>query len=279
MAFRTFGGLLEERLGATLHVRLDEGGEGALGLGPDRQGDPGRDEVEDDDGCVVMASDGVGVPDGELGVRAAADRHEDPLDLLGAALLDDGDVARRVADDLVDRRREDGRAVVVAGARLAAPAEDDQVRLLLGGRLDDALGGMSTDPHQRVDRGAGRGVVEDALEESSSMARPGRALRQGHPLGDLDDAKRGQFAGPGVQDGRSDADQFLRGRGVGDRDEDPRRERRPGVFTRCHPSRSSVARGTASAARTHGPGAPRAPPPGSVVTARFSTTKLPTRPK
>ena len=59
---------------------LDERREGTLGLGPDGQGDPRRDEVEDDDGRVVVTGDGVGEVEGELGVRAAADRDEDASD-------------------------------------------------------------------------------------------------------------------------------------------------------------------------------------------------------
>ena len=116
---------------------------------------------------------------------------------LGAALLDDGDVARRLADDLVDRRREDrGRLAVAAGRRLAAPAEDDQVRLLLGGCLDDALGGVAADPDDGMDRSPLRGEVEDALEEAPGVPSPGRALGQRHPLRHLDDPEGGQLAGP-----------------------------------------------------------------------------------
>ena len=81
MALRTFGRLAQERLAATLQVLLDERGERALGLGPDGQRDARRDEVEDDDGRVVVAGDRVGEPDRQLGVRPAADRDEDPLDL------------------------------------------------------------------------------------------------------------------------------------------------------------------------------------------------------
>ena len=117
-------------------------------------------------------------PDRQLGVGAAADRDEDPLDVLGAALLDDGDVARRVADDLVDRRREHRRAgPVAAGRRLAAPAEDDEVGLLLGGCLDDPLGGVAPDPDDRVDRRSLGSEVEDPLEEAAGVARSRRALR------------------------------------------------------------------------------------------------------
>ena len=198
-------GLLEERLAAALEVLLDERGQGVLGLGPHGHRDARRDEVEDDDRRVVVAGDGVGVAQGELGVRAAADRDEDALDRPRAALLDDGDVARGVADDLVDGRREDRRPGLVARAGLAAPAEDDEVRFLLGGRLDDALGGMAADPDERVDRRAARGVVEDALEQPAGMAGPGRALGQRHPLGDLHDAERRQLAVARVQHGRADA--------------------------------------------------------------------------
>ena len=95
--------------------------------------------------CCAMR---IREPQRELRVRAAAHRHEDPPDLPRATLLDDGDVARGLADDLVDRRREDGHALAVATrAGLPAPAEDDQIRLALGGRLDDALRGVPPDAH------------------------------------------------------------------------------------------------------------------------------------
>ena len=51
--------LAQQRLGAPLHVRLDERGERSLGLGADRQGDPRRDEVEDDDLGPVRATERV----------------------------------------------------------------------------------------------------------------------------------------------------------------------------------------------------------------------------
>ena len=216
------GRLAQDRLAATADVLLDEGGQGALGLGADRQRDPGRDEVEDDDGRLVTAGDGVGEAQRELGVRAAADRDEDPPDLPGAALLDDGDVAGRVAHDLVDRRGEDHRSGAVARpAGAAAPAEDDEVGLLLGGRLDDALGGMAPDPHDRVDRRPVGGEVEDALEEPAGVAGPGRALGQRHPLGHLDDPERGQLTGPLVEHGGAEPDELLGRHRVGDRDQDP----------------------------------------------------------
>ena len=183
------GRLAQDGLTPAGDVLLDERGQRALGLGPDRERDPGRDEVEDDDRGVVMSRDRVGEAQGELGVGSAADRHDDPADVLASTLLDDGDVGGRVADDLVDRRR-DHRTALAPGGRLAAPAEDDQVRLLLGRRLDDPLGGMPADPDDRVDRGPIRRVIQDPLEQSPGVAGAGRALGQRHPLGHLDDPER-----------------------------------------------------------------------------------------
>ena len=222
------GRLAQERLAATVEVLLDERGQGALRLRPDRERDPRRDEVEDDDRRGVEARDRIGIPDRELGMRAAADRHEDALDVLGATLLDDRDVARGVAHDLVDGRREDrGPVAVATGRRPAAPAEDDEVGLLLGRGLDDALGGVAPDADDRVDRRAVRGVVEHALEQPTGVAGPRRAFRERHPLGHLDDPERRDLAVLGVEHRGAEADQFLGRHRVGDRDEDARRQRRP----------------------------------------------------
>ena len=221
--------LAQDRLAATADVLLDEGRQGALGLGPDGERDARRDEVEDDDRRVVVAGDGVGVAQRELGVRPAADGHEHAPDLDRSALLDDRDVARRFAHDLVDRRREDHRPRPVTGsAGPPAPAEDDEVRLLLGRGLDDALGRVTTDPHDRVDRRAVGRVVEDALQEPPGVACPRRALGQRHALGHLDDAQRGQLARALVEHRRAEADELLGGQRVGDRDQDPGGERRLG---------------------------------------------------
>ena len=59
---------------------------------------------------------------------------------------------------------------VTARRRLPAPTEDDEIRLLLRRRLDDALRGVPPDPHDRV-QGRPLGCeVEDALEESPGVA-------------------------------------------------------------------------------------------------------------
>ena len=81
IALRTFGASRRTRLAAAADVLLDERRQGALGLGPDGERDARRDEVEDDDRRVVVAGDRVGVAQRELGVRPAADRHEDAPDL------------------------------------------------------------------------------------------------------------------------------------------------------------------------------------------------------
>ena len=227
----------------------------------------------------------------------ATDRHEDPPDLLRAALLDDGDVAWRLSNDLIDGRGEDGRTTPLAAAgRLATPAEDDEVRLLLRGGLDDALGGVPADANDGVDRGAVRGVVQDALEESPRMPRAGRALGQRHALGDLHDAERGEFAGPLVEHRGPEPDEFLGGHRVGHRDQDADRQRllqrrRQGRLGRplewplrrrlgAHPA-ASFQRETRYGLSSSNSRAWRSTRSSAwaVVTLRFSTMKLPTRPK
>ena len=89
-------------------VLLQEGREGVLRLGADAGRDAGRDHVKDRDPGVVVPGERVGELEGKLGVGSAADGHEDPLDIAEGALLDDRDVARRVANDGIDRGREDG---------------------------------------------------------------------------------------------------------------------------------------------------------------------------
>ncbi len=186
------GGLAQDGLAAALEVLLDERGQGAFRLGTDRHRDAGRHEVEHDDRRAVIRRDRVREAHRELGVGAAADRYEHPLDLARAALLDDRDIARGLAHDLVDGRREHGRAAVaavVAGRRLAAPAEDDEVGLLLGRGFGDPLGGVPADTDDGVDGGACRGVVEHLLEQPPGVPGARRALGQGHALGDLHDAQ------------------------------------------------------------------------------------------
>ena len=188
---------------------------------------------------------------------------------LRAALLDDRDVGGRVADDLVDRRREDRRArAVAAGRRLAAPAEDDQVRLLLGGRLDDPLGGVAADPDDRVDRRALGREVEDALEEPAGVAGARRALADsGMPSGTstmpsaVSSPARGSSRSAPSRISSSAVAGFATGMriragsGVRPLTPAPRPLRRRGRRS------ASARRGTASAARTRGPGARRGPRP------------------
>ena len=168
----------------------------------------------------VAVRQGVGETQGQFRVRAAPDRHEDSPDLGRAALLDDGDVAGRVADDLVDRRREDGGLGSGPGVRRSAgPAEHDQVRVQLRRRFDDAFRGSPPDPNDGVDRHALRRVVEDLLQQPSGLAGPCRAVAQRRSLGNLDDAEDIQHARPAVHQRRADADQFLGGERVGDGNE------------------------------------------------------------
>ena len=93
------------------------------------------------------------------------------------------------------------------------------------GCLDDPLGGVPADPDDRVDRRAVRREIENALEEPAGVPGAGGALAQRHPFGHLDDAERRQLAGPWIEHRGPEADQLLGGHRVGDRDEDPGRER------------------------------------------------------
>ena len=117
--------------------------------------------------------------------------------------------------------RDDRPAAVAVGAGLAAPAEDHQVGFLLRGGLDDAGRGMAADPHERVDDRPLGHVVQHLLEQPSGLAGARRALGQRHALGHLDDAQRGELAGPRLQQRGADPDQLLRGERVRDRDQDP----------------------------------------------------------
>ena len=129
----------------------------------------------------------------------------------------------RTTSSIVGEKTGGSRAPSRAGRRLAAPAEDDEVGLLLGRRLDDALRRVAADAHDRVDRRALGHEVEDALEQPAGVPGAGRALGQGHALGHLDDARAPSARRPRVQEGGAEPDQLLGGARVGDRDEDPRR--------------------------------------------------------
>jgi len=111
---------------------------------------------------------------------------------------------------------------------LAAPTEDDQLRVEFCGSLDDALGRPPSDPHGGVDRHSFGRVVEDPLEEPTSLAGHGGALAQGRSLGHFNNPEDGQAAVLAVQQRRSDSDQLLGGQWVGHRDQDPGRKRRAG---------------------------------------------------
>ena len=143
------------------------------------------------------------------------------------ALLDDGYVARRVPNDLVDRRAEDGRLGARPGrGGLAAPAEDDQLRVELGRRLDHAFRGAPPDADDGVDRHSLGRVVEDALQQPAGLPGLGGALAERRSLGHLHDPEHGQAAALAVEQGRADPDQLLGGQRVGDGDQDSRGERR-----------------------------------------------------
>ena len=239
-------------------VLLQEGREGVLRLGTDAGGDAGRDHVEDDDPGVVVPGERVGEFEGELGVGAAADGDEDPLDLAERALLDDRDVTGRRAHDSVDRGREDGAGRVASTARTPAPPEDEQIGVHLVRRLDDPLRRPAPDPDERPDPRPLRGVVQDLLEEAPRLPRQRRAVGEGDVLGDLHDPEDGQLARPRIHDLGADPHEVLGGRRVCDGDEDAGGERCPpvhagapnGVPAPGSEPRSAALPASASAART-----------------------------
>ena len=145
---------------------------------------------------------------------------------LDAALLDDRDVAGRVAHDLVDGRAEDGLGRSAAGtlaARLRggpAPAEEDEVGLLFrrpprrcprprGGRC-----GPWSAARRRPARTPARAAAGDA-----PGARGWRPRRAAMPSAHLDDAERREHAAV-LQERGADAHEVGRRARVGERDED-----------------------------------------------------------
>ncbi len=201
---------------------LDEARQRPLGLRSNYRGNVGRHDVHDVDGRLEVATQGRGVDQRQLGVRAAAHGSQDARHVLDAALLDDRDVARRVAHDLVDRGREDSVRLALA-ARPTAPAEDDQIGLVLRSQLDDALCRPATDPDDRPQLNSGRRELEHSLQQAARLARLGGTLRKRHALGHLDDAQRGEDAAVRDQRG-ADLDQVGCGARVGERNQDPLRQ-------------------------------------------------------
>ena len=166
--------------------------------------------------------------------------------VLEAALLDDRDVARRLAHDRVDRRAEHrSRQSPLAGEhhlgvlglgpcglrrrRRSAPAEDDEVAALLADRLDHAVGGMAADADQRPQLDPLLvAEVEHALEEAARGPRLGRALGEADALGHLDDAECGDLGRAPIGDAGTDAHEVARRPRVRERQEDAVRRLAPG---------------------------------------------------
>ena len=132
-------------------------------------------------------------PERELGMGSAPNRHQDALDLRDAPLLDDCDVTRCVAHDLVDGGAEHWlvRVLALAG-RPTTPAEDDEVCLVLGSQLHDAFRGTSPDTHHGPQVDAVRRELQHPLQQPACLPRASRALGQRHAFRHLDDGHRGQ---------------------------------------------------------------------------------------
>ena len=205
--------LADDRLDVAVGVLADEVRQGAFRLGPDAVGDAGRDQVQGHDlarRCGGPARRRSAAPARRAGRRGSGTRIA-ARSRVGPPCLIDGDVARRVADDLVDRRREDRRSARPAW-RAGLPAQPKTIRSASSSRrgLDDALGGAPPDPDDGVDRHAFRGVVEDALQQPAGLAGTGGAFAERRALGHLDDAEDGEAAGLAVHQRGADPDQLLR---------------------------------------------------------------------
>ena len=74
-------GLAHRLLDVAVGMLSNEVGQGTLGLRPDPLRRPRRDQMQGDDGALVAMGQGVGEAKSQLGVRAAADRHENAPNL------------------------------------------------------------------------------------------------------------------------------------------------------------------------------------------------------
>ena len=227
-------------------VLADEGVDRRLLALDGSRADALRHDVEHHDLRAEALREVAADPHRQLGVRPATDRHEDRSHLAEAALLDDGDVARRLAHDRVDGGREDRpRQHPLAGEdhlgglrlgprglrrrRRTAPAEDDQVAALLPDRLDHPIGCMAADADQRPQLDPLLvAEIEHALEKPARGPRLGCALREADPLGHLDDAEGGDLGRPAVGHAGTDADEVARRPRVRERQEDAIRGPAPG---------------------------------------------------
>ena len=229
---RDAAALDERRLRAPVRVQPDECGQRPFRLGADDRIDARGHDVEGFDFGTQTAAQGVREAEGQLGMRAAAYRDQDPADVIDAALLDHRDVARRLADDLVDGWAEDRVDRPRPGAlpsrrwRWSAPAEKDQVGLLLGRRLEDALCGSSPDAHGGPQLDVIRCELLDALQQASCLASAGRSLGERRSFRHLDDAQRGEHAAM-LHERGADAHEVGRRARVGEGQQDAGRQPAP----------------------------------------------------
>ena len=109
---------------------------------------------------VVLVGD-VGLGAGPVLQRQAAERVEGEADLLPVAQAADGDVAGRVAGQLLEGRavaRRGGREIGAAEAIVAVIAEGGDVALAVGQSRDPAVGRIARARLRRLERRADRGA-------------------------------------------------------------------------------------------------------------------------
>ena len=136
IAFRTLGASRRMPSACPRACCFRKCGQRLLGLRPNGGREARRHNVEHGDAGAVPPGQRVREAQRQLGVRAAPDGDQDPVDLGDRALLDDRDVAGRFADDRIDRRAEDERRLVrrigVAGAAAGRSARADAHRSRTG---------------------------------------------------------------------------------------------------------------------------------------------------
>ena len=209
-------GLADERVDRALDVLPHERGQRALGLGADGERDPGRDDVERGERRAVALRDRARDVERQLGVRAAADRHHDALEVADAALLDDGDVARRLAQDLVDRRRERRRerprALGLAAGDL--PPQPKTMRSASSSAATSTMPSAACRPMRTIGWMRVPSGTKSRTRWSSRRACRARVAPsdRGMPSGTSTMPERGQLAAARVEEVGAEPDELLRGR-------------------------------------------------------------------
>jgi hypothetical protein len=179
-----------------------------------------RYDVQHIDLRIEVTAQRIGKAHRKLGMRSAAHGRQDALDARHAALLDDRDVAGRLAHHLVDRRAEHrGRAASTSGP--SAPAKENEVGLLFGGGLDDPFGCPTPDSNLGAQLDAFRRELQHLLEQPPRVARLRRPFRERDAFRHFHDSQCRERAA-GLHQGSADPHQVARRTRIRNRQQDSR---------------------------------------------------------